>query len=237
MTARSSQSRAFTLLETILAVSIFSMVMGLVAVMWSQARQWTEDAQREDQSLELTRLVTTIRTQWGDRRSVKPMQPLADSVGLSPDSVTFVTASPVLFPQWPIVRAHYSIERDPYRGTLTEPRYRLIYTETRLPGGADDPLGALDRAGHPMKQSTVLLGGCSELRFERFGTDQPRRVERTEGSSRRDQDDPADDSDVEKEYRWRPYQYEVEEQIPAVRIVGLHGKERFTCVLVVAPLR
>ncbi len=232
-----STSRAFTLLETVLAVTILSVLMSLIAVLWAQARDWTADAQREDSALHLTRLVTAIRMQWGDRRSLDPQKPLQESSGVSPDAVRFVTASPILFPQWPLVRAEYRIELDPFRGTLSEPRYRLRYTETRLPGGTDDPLGSLDAAGQPMIESVVLIDDCTMLLWERFGN---RREARSTASGQDIRTDPerSNVTDVSGEQpSWHHFSDQFKDPIPAVRLVGQHGKERFTCVLVIAPLR
>lgn len=237
MIRSSATSRAFTLLETILALTILFVLMGLIAVLWAQARDWTADAQREDGALHITRLVTTIRTQWGDRRSLDPEKPLQDSAGVSPDAVRFVTASPILFPQWPLVRAEYRIELDTFRGTLSEPRYRLRYTETRLPGGTDDPLGSLDAAGQPMIQSVVLIDDCTLLHWERFGNRRESGATAPERGNRADPEALSGTVAGSEKPSWHRFETDFKDPIPAVRLVGQHGKERFTCVLVVAPLR
>ena len=237
-----AQRRAFTLLETLLAVTILSVLMGLVAVLWGQARTWTEDSVKEQNAMYITRILQTMRTQWSDRRAIGQDRSALDSTGMTPDEVRFVTATPILFPDWPLVRAVYRVEYDPDRGTLSDPRYRLVYSETRLPGGHPDPLGSLDAAGMQMTQSIVLLEDCSVLHWERFGparADQSRRsrdAENDEGA-RGSEDMRRGDSSGRDAWEWRIFAEQFEDRIPAVRLVGQHGKERFACVLVAAPLR
>lgn len=236
------QRPAFTLLETLLAITILSVLMGFVAVLWGQARTWTEDSHKEQSAMHVTRILHTMRTQWRDRRATDLGRSALDATGMTPDEVRFVTATAILFPDWPLVRATYRIEYDPGRGTLSDPRYRLVYSETRLPGGQPDPLGSLDAVGMQMTQSIVLLEDCSVLHWERFGlarADQSRRSrdgENEDGSQRseglRREDSPRGDT-----WEWRIYTEQFEDRIPAVRLVGQYGKEHFACVLVAVPLR
>lgn len=234
--------KGFTLLETILAITILAVLMGLVAVLWGQARTWTDDSADELDAMRITRILHTMRVQWRDRRATDHDRSALDATGMTPDEVRFVTATPILFPDWPIVRAVYRVEYDPDRGTLSDPRYRLVYSETRLPGGQPDPLGSLDAAGMQMMQSIILLEDCSVLHWERFG---PARAEQSRRSrdgesdeeDRRAEDSRRDTASGREAWEWRIFAEQFEDRIPAVRLVGQHGKERFACVLVAAPLR
>jgi hypothetical protein len=97
-----------------------------------------------------------------------------NTVAASPRELNFVTATPVLFPQTPLVSATYRIEPDDLARPGDGPRYALIYVERTISdlapvkGEDSEEPRALD-APAAMSERLVLLRGVKDLRWERFG--------------------------------------------------------------------
>jgi len=170
-----SARRAMTLLELLLALTILASLTILVAAMWSQARRWGDDATSGHRLLRLQRLSELMRVQWSDRRTMIQLGDSADSVGISPNQLTFVTTTAVLFPEWPLVVASYRIEEDPSALAVGQRRYDLVYTETRVAEleNAPEPPGADSSLDDRVARRRVVLKGATDLRWQRYGREDP----------------------------------------------------------------
>jgi prepilin-type N-terminal cleavage/methylation domain-containing protein len=239
--------RGLTLLELLIALAILGAIMGSVTAIWAQARGWTEDAERHHEVFRLQRALDTLDTQWERRVRLAVQDDLHTGVEHGPRHLAFVTAEPLLFPDWPLVRATYRIDvvrgDDPSSWTA-----RLVYAETRVdePGVMPPEFSPLiDDASRERSGETVLLEGVTGLRFERFGTltgEQESALERPpedadERSRSRDERDDEDEVDEERALRWRVYDSEIDETIDALRLAGVHDGEAFTCLFVIAGSR
>lgn len=246
----------FTLLETLLALTIIASMMGLLAAIMGQADSWTSQGAEDGALLRLQRVGEAMRSQWADRRTSVVLEEDSSAAVTSPDRLSFTTATPLLFPEWPLVVATYIIEPDGSGGWDDGVRWRLVYQEARV-SGMDSPPGeyALDVEGRSMFDSRVLLEGCRELAWERFGRatwmERELEDEDEEGS-----DDGAREDDAaaplaargearpgavgienDRELRWRAFDETVDRVAPAVRLVGEYEGERFGWVFVVRALR
>jgi len=167
----------FTLLELLLAVAILASVFGLVASLWGQASGWNNDIERHGDVLRLQRVLAMMKDQWANRRTSVELGDKKEDVVVSHTQISFTTASPILFPDWPLVVATYRIEPERDLDRLGE--WRLIYEESRIasaavPSEAMRPsdstrLPDRDPRGRPLRDHTVLLEGMTSARFERFG--------------------------------------------------------------------
>ncbi len=167
----------------------------------------------------------------------------APGAAFAHDSVTFVTASPVLFPDWPLVVAAYRIERsDILQPDRDEPWYALTYTETRVldPAGAARAGAAFDRTPdeRPTSDKLVLLWPVAELAFERFGPDvwvEEQRPGPGPGAAAAN----APPSRDAAPHDWWPMRdrHGYRGPIHTVRLVGSFMEERFTCVFAAEPSR
>ncbi len=250
-----------TLLEVLLAVTIIASLMGLVASLLGQARAWTDVGETDRTLMRLQRVGEALRAQWADRRSSVSLDESGSTVAMGPDELTFVTATPILFPEWPLVAVTYRVEAD--TGTVDRRglNRRLVYEETRISGMQELPdRHALDAQGHRLRDSMILLDACTELRWERFGRDDRAEEPTSRDDARSDPDarteprDPqaepgvrtgaertrdVDPEEIEERerLRWRAFEHEHQGLIPAVRLVGEHQGERFGWVFVVRALR
>lgn len=162
---RSARVRGFTLLELLLASAVMVSIAVLGTALWTQSAGASESAQLRDRGLRLQRLGTMMREQWSQRRVLRPMQDGAQAgVSLGPERMEFVTASPILYPQAPLVRARYEW------GGAGENRFDLRYIERpvlefgeALETEEDQEATALN------SRSMVLLEGCDAVLVERFG--------------------------------------------------------------------
>lgn len=189
--------RAMTLLELLLALTILASLTVLVAAMWSQARRWGDDATFGHRLLRLQRLSELMRVQWSDRRTMIQLGESGDSIGITPNQLTFVTTTAVLFPDWPLVVASYRIEEDPSALAFGERRYDLVYTETKVAEleNAPEPPDADSSLDERVARRRVVLKGAADLRWQRYGradpdeedaaaaADQPAAPGRAEGGS------------------------------------------------------
>lgn len=136
-----ARARAFTLLELVLALTLLASMTVLIASMWSQARRWGDDNAGDLHAMRLPRVLALVRQQWSDRRTSAPLEASGLTVSARHDRLSFVTATPVLFPGWPLVRATYLIEPDEQRDPRTDaPLQRLVYIEEQV-----GDVGAYDR--------------------------------------------------------------------------------------------
>jgi hypothetical protein len=165
-------------MELLLAVAILSAVFGVVATLWNQASGWGADIEKHSEALRLQRVLAMMKDQWSDRRTGVSLGEADASVVITDTQVSFTTATPILFPDWPLVVATYRIEKetDPGRVGL----WRLVYEEARVSSGkmqrsdvAREPgttwEAGRDPRGRPLRDRTVLLAGMSGAQFERFG--------------------------------------------------------------------
>ena len=255
-----TSARAMTLLEVLLAVTIMASLMGLVASLLGQARSWTDVSETDRVLMRLQRVGEAMRTQWSDRRSSVALDGQGNRVITTPEQLSFLTATPILFPEWPLVAATYRIEPEATRGSSRGLTWRLIYEETRI-AGMDALPGdyALDARGAALRDSMVLLAGCAELEWERFG--QGERL--AEDGASDDDDGQGDDDpggtpesgpngasglaesglgedralDEERRFRWRAFTSRYEGFVPAVRLVGQYEREPIGWVFVIKALR
>ena len=174
--------RAFTLLELLLATTVLAAITALVAVTWAQMSDWAGDGTRDRESMRLHRVVRLMTDQWEDRRSTVPIGEENQPVVTTSRGFTFMTATPILFPDWPIVQASYQIVPSPDRRPGDPDVWDLMYTEERLVSfGAsekdDDETeaerearrNAIDVNGRELVRELRLLHHCPKLYFERFG--------------------------------------------------------------------
>jgi type II secretory pathway pseudopilin PulG len=250
--ARSRARRpAFTLLELLLACAVFASIATLGATLYLQATRLGAAPLRAERSLELQRVVTLARDQWDNRRAMAlgddaAERPEAASIAaqFAPGRVSFVTASPVLFPDWPLVSVTYSIEQ-----TLTaagEPRFTLVYAETRITDPSEPPDSAGNTPdGRRRSASIPLVGPCEALTLQRFGpetapapddgagdTGPAARSVRTSRTAA-----PTNTTNEPEPADWHVYDGPFDGPVYAVRFVGtLHG-DRFTCTFLAEPSR
>lgn len=234
--------RAFTLLEVLLALSVLSMICLLVGAMWMQARGWSDQNASSHESMRLQRVCELLRSQWADRRTSASLDDDNRRVLATPESLTFITATPILYPDWPLVVSSYEIERQPGSPLGEAALYTLRYSET--------PLGRLDKQTQlvtPSTRTLALLSGVRVLRWERYGAADSAASLRTSKSSLAAADRSHDDPDAapaetqtkpeDRVIRWRTFTAPDNRLIPAVRLLGEYNKEPLSCVFVVEALR
>jgi prepilin-type N-terminal cleavage/methylation domain-containing protein len=249
--------RGMTLLEVVLALTIMASLAGLVATLWTQGARWTDERAGHARALRLARALELVRAQWAERRVSLRLDEQGASVQAEAGGVTFITTSAVLTPEWPIVRATYSVEPPPH---VPATRRSLVYTEAPI----IDPSAAQGRRRPDAGASTiperppeappirrvVLLAGVENLRVERFG--KAARVEAGEDRPAEpvtpapgDAAAPAgpaipprsNATPEEKESRWRPIETSTARPPPALRLAGSFEEQEFACVLVVGDSR
>lgn len=224
---------AFTLLEMLLALSVLSVISTLVGTMWLQARGWSQEGVSTNEAMRLQRVCEFMRAQWADRRTVASLDEENRAVLATPSSLTFITATPILAPQWPMVIAEYSIEREPGSALGENETFRLIYSET--------PLSRLDKVSEDPEvpsRTLTLLAGVRALRLERYGTADT--LPKSVTSDTAPQDEAAEPEMLrpdDRALRWRPFTRPDPRVIPAVRLLGEYRKEPLSCMFVVEALR
>ncbi len=183
-----------TLLELLLALTILASLTILVAAMWSQARRWGDDATSGHRLLRLQRLTELMRVQWSDRRTMIQLGDNAESVGIAPEQLSFVTTTAILFPDWPLVIASFRIEEDPSALSFGERRYDLVYTETRVSEleNAPEPPNADSTLDDRVARRRVVLKGATDLRWQRYGRADPE----DEDAAKADEPPPANRRDA-----------------------------------------
>lgn len=242
--------RGFTLLELLIAITILASISALVATLWSQTNAWAGENGITHKTMRLPRVRELMRAQWADRRGAFRLSSSGASVVPEPDCLGFITASPMIFPDWPMVRAEYKIERDYDTPAGMPPAWRLAYIETRISDLTKPPEKSEDLLAAGQNEEAgryVLLSGLSSLSFDRFGVGirsirkNGSRVEPEEPSKEQEAQGPSitnrtPDKD-EDEQRWRPFDEPFDGWIPAVRILGDMQGEAFSCVFVIEASR
>jgi len=125
-----SRARGMTLLEVLIATTILASLTVVVAMLWSQTKQWTDETRTHGSALQLQRSLDLLDRQWGARLTrVKLADGEEGSVIVDGDRLAFVTTESALFPDWPLVRATY-IARP--TGPAPGSAWTLEYEEVRL---------------------------------------------------------------------------------------------------------
>lgn len=245
--SRTIGSRGFTLLELLLAITILASISALVAALWTQTSAWAGENGSTLKTMRLPRVLELMRAQWADRRGAFRLNDAGSSVIAEPDRLSFITATPMLFPDWPLVRAQYIVERDYDTAPGAPPAWRLAYIETRLSDLSSPPEEAEDLVAQGKGEETgnyILLSNLASLSLDRFGVGgrsilrKGSRVEQEEENSDSAQKQPSQlqnrtPDEAEDKERWRPFAERFDGLIPAVRIVGDYEGEAFSCVFVI----
>lgn len=163
---RRSRVRGFTLLELLLASAVMVSIAVLGTALWTQSAGASESAQRRDRGLRMQRLGTMLREQWSHRRLLWPLEDGADAGGvlLGPESLEFVTASPILYLDAPLVVARYEWGRAGLDGTDLRYIERPVLEFGERPEADDD-----QEFTELNSRRLVLLEGCERVAVERFG--------------------------------------------------------------------
>ncbi|TVQ31708.1 MAG: type II secretion system protein [Phycisphaeraceae bacterium] len=247
-----------TLLELIIALTLFAFIGSMAATLWSQARSWTDENAAAERSVRTHRVADFMQRQWADRRSdIAGFSAESDAVLVTANRIEFITASPALFPEWPLVRAAYMIERDElYTGPPEQAPCRLVYEETRVTRLDTFEDTAYDRRGERKKEVITLLDDCRNLRWERFsieeivgdlesvfgipeGVDPWLTPENGVAAERRPGEDGEPAPRTSRAAREAAEESERRERPPlrGVRLKGVHKDREFTWVLVGAGSR
>lgn len=163
------RARAFTLLETVLAVTVIATITTLAAMVWSSAASHADAAQQTAGKADLQRIVTLAQAQWQSRRVIRSTTSTAGQdeglVAFAHDGVSFVTTKPVIFTDWPLVHATYRLV------PLEDGATSLVYLETRVMDtlGNDPLVGGLGPDGRARTGGIELIANADDLRIERFG--------------------------------------------------------------------
>lgn len=168
---------AFTLVELLVSVAILSAVFALVATLWGQGSGWNADIERQGDGLRLQRVLSMMKDQWSNRRMSVPLGNEKAPVVVTDTHLSFPTATPILFPDWPLVVATYRFEQEREFGRAG--LWRLVYEESRVSSApvasadldrdASQWDGGRDPRGRPVRARTVLIDGLTSLSVERFG--------------------------------------------------------------------
>ncbi len=257
MTASRSNPTArggMTLLEVLLATTVLASVMGLVAMLYGQAVGWSERTREQSDALRLHRVSRMLDDQWATRRTMQDPNriQLKETIDVDAERLRFYTATPVLFPDWPLVVVEYRVETDRrHRGVGGQHRM-LVYQETRVADLNDVPSPwSRGPDGETLGREIVLLDDCAALRWERFGPsletlERLLAPERSgAGADEADGERRAVDAariegagdDEEDPPRWRTIEEEHAYPVPAARLVGALHEERFTWPILAAPSR
>lgn len=245
-----------TLLEVVLAVTLLAAMSGLIATLWTQATRMSDDGNGQHRAMRLARVHEMLRSQWADRRTSIKLSKGGSSVEIVPDALTFVTATSILEPGWPIVRARYLIERDDQTGVGVQSAWRLAYEELPIvdldapQGLPESSVDSVARPIHaPREKRVVLLNGCQRLDWQRFGRSEPLETE-DRPSEAEDAIEPGGRSGArpaskpkiqptaeDKVPTWRELEATYRGRTPAVRLSGVFEEKEFSCVLIVGDSR
>lgn len=225
-------NRGFTLLEVVLATAVLAAVSTLAAMMFAQARSWNDANASHLKTMRVTRTTELMTRQWADRRNAVPADATGAKVVATPTELKFVTATPLLHRNWPLVLASYRIDADDptIRG---EKRWRIVYEESRISRLANTGDAGETQMDNPATAdekplSTVLLSGLNDARFERYGP----RYSPEETQSILERGDTLDQT-RDLAPAWRRYETLFKGPIPAVRLTAEHEGKEFACVFVI----
>lgn len=223
--------RGFTLLEVLLAITIMASLSALIAGAYAQMSAATDDASRRDRSTRLQHVTQLAAEQWADRRTLfTAAGERLPTLVATEMAVEFFTASPVLFPEWPMVRVRYELAPPPgvARSAIDEGRLAdLVYTETRVtdPTAMPEP-GVVLRDGTPVSASIVLLAGAQDLKIEHFG----RSAAAVEGADAPGLNEEDDSEDVAP--AWHGAGVELDRPAVGARLTGRYFEEPLACVFI-----
>ncbi len=254
---RFNKRSAFTLLEMLLAVTVLSMIGVLVATMLTQASDLHRDNDRRDATLDITRVVRLMTEQWEDRRSAVALGRNGESYAAAPGELAFVTARPILKPEWPLAIVRYRMELIGASIVEAERRYDLVYEERPVAAvgvSTETPKDDQEKeAQWRSAEKIVLLRDCVDLRLERFRSAQdavleelgPRSGAEGEGGDDAAAEIGAGASLEERQAEmlrtakssWVVFEKPLTRAPSAVRIVGEYEGEVFACVFVGAASR
>lgn len=140
----------------------------MVSILWATLANWQADAADQQERMRLHRVTELLREQWADRRTTTPMEEGGREYTVTDRSIAFVTAMPILFPEWPLVAVSYTIERSD--NTIGGTRTALVYEERRLLDVTEPPpTNPRDEQGRPLIRRMVLIDGAQDLAWQRFG--------------------------------------------------------------------
>lgn len=163
-----------TLLELLLATTILAAITAMVSALWAQTRDWSQENARPEQALRLPRVLQLFEDQWSRRRAVaddgEEGADAESALLLNKDRLEFITAEPILFPDWPLVRASYIAQRDERLTVGAESTVTLVYEETRVTNPNAPAASSEGADGAKTRKRAVLLEDCGEVRFERYAT-------------------------------------------------------------------
>jgi prepilin-type N-terminal cleavage/methylation domain-containing protein len=252
MTARRSiparRRRGMTLLELLLATTILASIMGLVAMLYGHSASWAAGNQEQSDALRLHRVLQVLSDQWATRRRIAEPNVivLGESIDVDDERLRFLTATPILFPEWPLAWVEYRVEVDPEHRGRGGLHRRLVYRETRVVDVGEDPdHRAFGPDGRRLGEAIVLLDDCAELRWERFGPSLEE-LERLLALAREGEDGSsaervrAENEETDREEEppaWRPIETDYDYPTPAARLVGTLHEEPFTWPVLTAASR
>ncbi len=192
-----------------------------------------------------------LSDQWDTRRTRADPRviQLEESVDVNRERLRFLTATPVLFPEWPIVQVEYRIEVDMLHRGVGRQNRKLVYEEVRVVDLESEPNPrAYAPGGGRLGAEITLIDDCAELAWERFGPSLEtleRLFDDARGSGAQEASqselgqvlDQPEESEREEPPEWRPIEPDYDYPTPAARLVGVLHQERFTWPILAAPLR
>lgn len=170
---------AFTLLETLLALTTLAALAALAAALFAQMRAWAQDSALAERSLRPTQIQALLREQLRERAAVGPAREggpaRAAPATIVRDEISLYTAAPALLTSAPIVRATYAIERQERSrlvGADLTQRASLALIERPVldvqapEAGAASPSMSSAIGDATLERRLPLLTDCSSLAFE-----------------------------------------------------------------------
>lgn len=157
-----------TLLEVVLAITALASISTLVAALWAQTNDWTNENAAHQTALKLEQTLSLLDEQWDARVLTLSLAGVKkDAIRLDDAKLTFITSAPILFRDWPLVRVSYAIERVGGLAVGDVATYRLRYEETRIRNPASATEDA-SKASQADTRALTLLDRLPELRWERY---------------------------------------------------------------------
>jgi len=232
-----SRCAGFTLLEVLVSITILASLTTLAAALWSQAASMTEDARRFGDPVRTIRVEAMLHDQWA-ARWIPPRAGAGEEsetpppMRATPERLSFLTTEPILFPERPLVRVEYVIERPRVSGREAA-ALRLAYLETIVSNPAEpwaDPLPIMGET----RRGEILLEHVERMGWERWDADAAGAVERARslglegeeiGSVWRDVEPPAPGQEGEESE-------DPGTRLRAIRLTGRRAQQEFTWTLV-----
>ncbi|MCA9292644.1 MAG: hypothetical protein KDA20_02385 [Phycisphaerales bacterium] len=220
---------AFTLLETLLALTVMASMSVLIAQAFRVAHDAADGGAHLERAVQVDRVLRLMQDQWADRRVVKlegdepnAQSPSKPGVTCSEDAVRFITATAILQPEAPLVEASWMVERAEAEPGAA-PSWNLVYQERPITSFR------ADREARSKVSRLAVLQGCTSLRLEQFV---PVKLDGRSASDRVIEHlawiTPEKSPEVSGEMQSLPI---------AVRFVGAYQGEDIACVFAVQALR